>query len=311
MEHNLYWPVYLNIEKEFLHLAESIHIDDSQLEVYSMKIAELLIRTAVEFESLAKNLYFANGGTKTDDKELYFDTDCMGHLVNIWDIDKKVVMVSSPILFLGKEENILLTPLHKTNKRGSSSADWCKAYQAVKHNRVKDLRKGSIKNLLRALAALYILNLYYRDEKVSFITPGKEPFKDFSFGSQIFSVMSPNNISQVNIDGSYPKGIDFEKYIYVAVPDDVKYKELVALLNKENEESQSILIQKLDSQIKAGVVLPTQEAISKYISEERGKVTTEVMQKYARETGRKFMEMSYIAELNKNQSFFNSISPTK
>lgn len=311
MERNLYWPVYLNLEKELLHLAESIHIDDSQINVYSVRIAELLIRTVVEFESLAKNLYFANGGAKADDNDLYFDTDCMVYLVNIWDIDKKVVMVSSPVLFFEKEENIILTPLHKTNKRGASSADWCKAYQAVKHNRVKDLKKGNIKNLIRALAALYILNLYYRDEKVSFIIPGKEPLQDFSFGSQIFSVMRPNNISQVYIDGRYPKGEDFEKHVYVAVPNDFKYNELVTLMNKENDETQFNLIQNLESQIKAGKVLPTKDDISAFLSKERSRVTNEVVHKYAREVGLKFMEMSYTAELNKNQTWFNNASPAK
>lgn len=311
MERNLYWPVYLNLEKEFLHLAESIHIDDSQINVYSVRIAELLIRTVVEFESLAKSLYFSNGGAKADDNDLYFDTDCMAYLVNIWDIDKKVVMVSSPVLFFEKEENIILTPLHKTNKRGTSSADWCKAYQAVKHNRVKDLQKGNIKNLIRALAALYILNLYYRDEKVSFIIPGKEPLLDFSFGSQIFSVMRPNNISQVYIDGRYPKGEDFEKHVYVAVPNDFKYNELVTLMNKENDETQFNLIQNLESQIKAGKVLPTKEDISAFLSKERSRVTNEVGQKYAREVGLKFMEMSYTAELNKNQTWFNNAAPAK
>lgn len=170
-----------------------------------MKIAELLIRAAVEIESLAKELYFANGGDKVNDSNLYFDTDCMDYLIRIWSLDKKVVIVSSPILFLSADENRILTPLYKTNKRGSSSASWCKAYQAVKHNRVKDLKQGSIKNLLLALAALYILNLYYRDERVSFIVPDKERAQDFSFGSRIFSVMQPNNTG-VAADGLYPAG---------------------------------------------------------------------------------------------------------
>ena len=39
----LYWQVYKNLEKEFLGLADVIHVDDKQLEVYSMKIADLLI----------------------------------------------------------------------------------------------------------------------------------------------------------------------------------------------------------------------------------------------------------------------------
>ena len=47
---NLYWPVYKSIEREVLALAYVIHIDDKQLNVYSVKIAELLIRTCVEVD---------------------------------------------------------------------------------------------------------------------------------------------------------------------------------------------------------------------------------------------------------------------
>ena len=73
MGNNLYWNVYKSLERELLSLAEIIHIDDSQLDVYSMKIADLLIRTTVEIESISKELYFREGGTKPDDKDLYFD----------------------------------------------------------------------------------------------------------------------------------------------------------------------------------------------------------------------------------------------
>lgn len=52
MGNNLYWNVYKSLERELLSLAEIIHIDDSQLDVYSMKIADLLIRTTVEIESI-------------------------------------------------------------------------------------------------------------------------------------------------------------------------------------------------------------------------------------------------------------------
>ena len=304
MEHNLYWPVYVNLEKELIKLSELIHIDDAQLGVYSVKIAELLIRTVVEIESLAKNLYFTNGGTKADDTELYFDTDCMAHLVNIWDIDKKVVLVSSSNLFFADDANQILTPLHRSNKRGSSSADWCKAYQAVKHNRLKELKKGNLKHFIRALGALYILNLYYRDEKVLFIDGGKELTHDFSFGSQVFSVMRPNNISQVTIDGTYPKGEDFEKHVYIAVPDDIIYKELVELLAEQNKTIETILVQRLHSELKNGNLQPTLEAISKYLFDNRNAVTNEVFQKKGKTFGQKIMHMTYGAELNKKQAYF-------
>ena len=127
----LYWHVYLNLEKEFLRLADTIYVNDNQQEVYSMKIADLLIRTVIEIESLAKELYLNNGGPVVPDEEMFFDTVCIKHLDNLWNLDKKLVLVVSPSIYFDKDENKVLTPLHKATKRGSSSADWNKAYQAI------------------------------------------------------------------------------------------------------------------------------------------------------------------------------------
>jgi hypothetical protein len=54
---NTYWPVYKNLEAEFNRLATYIHIDDNQLTTYSSKIADLILRTVVEIESLSKKMY--------------------------------------------------------------------------------------------------------------------------------------------------------------------------------------------------------------------------------------------------------------
>lgn len=308
MSQNLYWPVYQNLEREFLSLCNIIHVDDSQLNVYSMKIAELLIRTVVEIESIAKSLYLMNGGATVSDRQLYFDTDCINHLVGIWDIDKKVVVVSSTNMYLREESNRVITPLQNANKRGAG--DWCKAYQAVKHNRAKELKKGNIKHFLRALAALYILNLYFRDEKVNFITPGKDTLQDFSFGSQIFSVLKPNNISSFSTDGTYPKGADFEKHIYVAIPDSAKYKEIVDLLNENNNTIQQTLINELQIGISSGEISPDQDSISKFLTERRPSISNDVFRRGATVMGQKVMNLTYTAELNKNQNVF-STPPTK
>lgn len=306
MNYNLYWPIYQNLEKEFLSICEIIHVDDSQLEVYSMKIAELLIRTVVEIESIAKNLYFSNGGSKPDNKDLYFDTDCMALLVNLWDIDKKVVLVSSPNVFVTKEENLILTPLHKSNKRGSSSADWCKAYQAVKHNRVKELKKANIKHFQRALAALYILNLYFKDEKINYIYNGKEHIHDFSFGSKIFSVLKPNNTG-VTAVGTFHTGKDFEKHIFVAIPDKEKYKEMVNLLNEQNDTIQRELILELENEIKKGMLKLDQGCISELLKDRHIKIKNNIIQKNGYNLARKMMDLSYTIELNKKQSCFFSV----
>ena len=53
---NIYWPVYANLEKGVDELAFAIHIDDSQLGVYSSRITDLILRAAAEIESLSKEL---------------------------------------------------------------------------------------------------------------------------------------------------------------------------------------------------------------------------------------------------------------
>ena len=93
MKSNLFWQVYKNLEREFLALADVIFINDKQQEVYSMKIADLLVRTVVEIEALAKELYLTNGGDATiPDEEMYFDTVCMAYLDNLWKLDGKKVI---------------------------------------------------------------------------------------------------------------------------------------------------------------------------------------------------------------------------
>jgi len=57
MNNPIYWQLYRNLEREFLSLAEVIHIDDEQFDVYSMHIADLLTRTVVEIETISKRLY--------------------------------------------------------------------------------------------------------------------------------------------------------------------------------------------------------------------------------------------------------------
>lgn len=63
--------------------------------MYSLSISNLLIRRAVEIESLAKELYKLAGGNMTPVDEsgksrtLYFDQDCIQHLDVNWNIAKK------------------------------------------------------------------------------------------------------------------------------------------------------------------------------------------------------------------------------
>lgn len=101
---------------------------------------------------------------------------------------KKVVLVVAPSFNFTKDENRILKPLKEAHKRQGTY--WEKAYQAVKHDRYSSLHRGNVKAFIHALAALYLLNIYYRND--SFITNYQELSKlEYSLGSALFSVNPP------------------------------------------------------------------------------------------------------------------------
>ena len=186
---NLFWPIYKKLESELLSMTSHIRFDDNQLKVYSDNFLDILFRTAVEIEAITKELYIKSGGTPiVPESEMYFDTVCLDYLETKWALSKKVVLISSINLYFEKEENRTITPLKKSNKRGTSGSKWKQAYQAVKHNRSENYKSGNMKNCIDALAALYILNIYYKDEFFK-LSPGDVNGFDQTMGSDIFSIV--------------------------------------------------------------------------------------------------------------------------
>ncbi|WP_243348521.1 hypothetical protein [Parabacteroides sp. FAFU027] len=209
---NLYWPVYKNLEREIIELSNQVHFDDTQILIYSVKLSELLIRCSVEIEAIAKELYFIIGGIEPSDKDLFFDTDCIELLERKWLLSKKQVLVTSPNFYFKNYENKVLTPLNKANKRGTSGADWKRAYQAVKHHRTANLSKGNIKHLLRAMAALFLLNIYFRDEVFDLSDKNTDNFSKSL--SELFDI-KVHTWHGSTVEDSYIKHSDFDECVYL------------------------------------------------------------------------------------------------
>lgn len=202
----IFWQTYLNLERELLELSRYVYITDhrlintgseikeencsSQLETFSPYIADLLIRTCIEIEALSKELYFELGGEKMrGDHNLFFDEDCLKLIDIKCKTSKKVVIISCSSFDLTNEQNFVLRPLREAHKR--QGTDWERAYQAVKHDRYSSISKGTIKNFLHALAALYLLNVYFRNDR--FYTRYLDMNKlDMSMGSKVFSLRQPS-----------------------------------------------------------------------------------------------------------------------
>ena len=173
----------------------------SQLDVFSPYIADLLVRCCVQIEAISKELYFDNGGNKKrGDSSILFDEDCLKLIDIKWKTHEKNVLIVAPFFNFTKDENRVLKPLKEAHKRQGTY--WEKAYQAVKHDRYSSLHKGTVKAFIHALAALYLLNIYYRN--TSWVVKYQEvPNLDYSMGSQIFAVRPPQVVSFVRKQSCY------------------------------------------------------------------------------------------------------------
>lgn len=230
---NFYWSTYKDLEYEFLKISENIHINDEQLLVYSRKISDLLVRAAIEIESISKKLHSNHSG-KIDIENIYFDTDCLSFLNESWDICSKKITISSQNIFLEKLENIQFKPLFKSDKRGSSGSKWKIAYQAVKHDRYNSLKCGNLKNLISSIGALFILNIYLK-ETTYFLNKDKtgDNFNNHC-GSSIFSVSLHINTTHTT-SNKYQKNADYRECIYLLKPTEKSSDSIIKSLKNIQE----------------------------------------------------------------------------
>jgi hypothetical protein len=224
-----------------------------------------------------------------------------------WILSKKQVQISASNFYFNLVENKILTPLNKANKRGTSSSDWQRAYQAVKHNRAESLTKGNIKNLIRSLAALYVLNLYYKDNLYDLGKDETGTNFDNSSGSTIFSIKIHKNNS-INVHNEYTKNPDFEECVYILKPTDetriIAQDSIKKLNNLIYEKRNAKLAQEIEK-ILSGAQTDSQEQIQGKVNEVANRIKNDNMTEVVQENNHIFTQafngLKYEAILNKQQ----------
>lgn len=308
MVNSFYWQVYLNLEKDVLSLADTIHIDNHQMDVYSMKIADLLMHTAVEIESLSKKLYFDNGGTHLNDRELYFDTVCLDKLNTDWHLEQKIVELTCPYFYITQPEFLTMKPLKGANK-GSSACTWIKAYNAVKHDRASQLSTyGRIRYLIKAMAALYLLNIYNNNIVFPFESYENSTKFDCSLGSSLFSIKCINYGTKVEVSGDTPKLPSHEKCAYLVKSTDQTYAEVQKSLRALNEECVNLAITSINQDIQAGNMSYNANGPNELVNLIKGKLSdvkkfasNQYLKDFKLNLVNKFSKLEFEAVLNKSQ----------
>lgn len=163
-----YWTAYETLEQEVLEITKSIYFDDAQLDVYSCRNADLILRCMCEYESIVKAIY-RNFIGRTENKI----GKCLKVLDELVCLNKKQVMIVSDSMHFSFMQKFISPLSYKPHDRN----DFYSAYCALKHNRTCSINRATVNVLLRSLAAFFIMNLYYYGNQINNIrrdTPSRK-----------------------------------------------------------------------------------------------------------------------------------------
>ena len=154
------------MEGELADLTFSIALTDDHLSVYSVRLSELLLRACAECENAAKSLCIdrdlnaAGRVTQALNFPSVLDVICPSI-----PIEKKELLITWPYQSLSSTE---LKPFGSWVLASGVNPDWFKAYNEVKHNRINNAKQANLGNVIHAVGGLFVLNLWLREEEISF-----------------------------------------------------------------------------------------------------------------------------------------------
>lgn len=162
-----FWPVYQRLEHEFKELTNVIALTDAHLDVYSIVMADLLLRLGSEAENVAKAILKEHTG-------LFAPAPDLTHLSR-WNFPKLGSFLNQDAFAMHTKTvkiqwiHSTLSEVHKTIKPMESWApprpvnpDWYLAYNTIKHNRVSNFSNAAYRHCYEGLAAILILNIALR-----------------------------------------------------------------------------------------------------------------------------------------------------
>lgn len=144
-----YHNYFITLEDKFLEISKYVEIDPKNFGTFSSEIAFLFMASCSEFEVVSKELC------------KILNPEFISEGAKIVDI-KKCLHQSLPEIFDEVVDVLLFRMEFKPLKIWSNKTPptWWSAYNGVKHRRSEDYHLANLDNLIRALSALQIVNLY-------------------------------------------------------------------------------------------------------------------------------------------------------
>lgn len=185
---------YFIIENDFKKIMEYVEFSNDNINTYSHRLYELLLRICTEFENNCKGILKINGYNKTTNLNI---TDYF--LIN------KASKLNEYTLRLNNwfPEPIEFKPFVNWSSESYSPLDWYQAYNNVKHNRTEKFSDANLNNVLKAIGGLFVIlhsqygrNAYYQFQETIGTTSSSTGFQNSQ--DSIFSIKYPDSWSETD-----------------------------------------------------------------------------------------------------------------
>jgi len=170
---NIYWNYYISIEEDLNRLSRFIEFDKRNEPVFSIELVRLLISSSSEFEVVSRELCKVRDINIGNGKIKGIRTGLVGSYHNISDVE-----ISIP------KFGMTYQPLIKW--KDDKDCEWWRSYNLIKHHRNDKYEEAHLKNVINAIGALQIVNLYYYKSLNRGETPSPE--------SCLIKVSLPENV---------------------------------------------------------------------------------------------------------------------
>lgn len=159
----LFFQTYQSLEKELLEMTDYIHFTEKNLDVFSVKFANFILRANVECESMLKELYKRTEHYQLlskEEKSKSMENSTYVEVNSVYRLDKKTIYITSENFFFeGKYSKPFIPDKFKKNKK-----DLVQIYNGLKHYRVNNMQRADLETAINILGLLFVLNsCFYPD----------------------------------------------------------------------------------------------------------------------------------------------------
>jgi len=183
------WNTYLEMEKQFTDYLDYVPLTTDHKKVYSGKLLRLMLQIGGYIDTAFKEMAFYhkfNGNINcekirrkvTKNRIISIDFS-LQTFEPLYGLSRKSVLVKSLEHFTYRP---LITDRFSpfAEYRELKTPKWWSAYNAVKHNMLKNIRKANLENTMTALGAAFLLNAIHEPSLMGLAKSGVANFFDTS-----------------------------------------------------------------------------------------------------------------------------------